>query len=62
MTYSIGQFSDMTNISPHTLQYYEKEQLLIIKLIQLNGGCIPQKMSIGFFLSKSEKIQECPMD
>lgn len=31
MNFSIGQFSDMTNISPHTLRYYEKEQLLIIK-------------------------------
>lgn len=31
MNFSIGQFSEMTDISPHTLRYYEKEQLLIIK-------------------------------
>ena len=30
MNYSIGQFSNITNISSHTLRYYEKEQLLVV--------------------------------
>lgn len=30
MNYSIGQFATITNISSHTLRYYEKEQLLIV--------------------------------
>lgn len=30
MKYSIGQFSDITNISSYTLRYYEKEQLLVV--------------------------------
>lgn len=30
MNYSIGQFSNITKISPPTLRYYEKEQLLIV--------------------------------
>ena len=30
MTYSIGQFANITNISAHTLRYYEKEKLLIV--------------------------------
>ncbi len=29
MNYSIGQFSNITNISSPTLRYYEKEQLLV---------------------------------
>ena len=31
MNFSIGQFSKMTNISPPTLRYYEKEQLLVVR-------------------------------
>jgi len=30
MNYSIGQFSNITNMSSPTLRYYEKEQLLIV--------------------------------
>ena len=30
MIYSIGQFSEITNTSSHTLRYYEKEQLIIV--------------------------------
>jgi DNA-binding transcriptional MerR regulator len=30
MNYSIGQFSNITNISSPTLRYYEKEQLLFV--------------------------------
>lgn len=30
MKYSIGQFSNITNLSSPTLRYYEKEQLLIV--------------------------------
>ena len=29
MDYSIGEFSDLTNISIYTLRYYEKENLII---------------------------------
>lgn len=29
MNYSIGEFSNITNISSPTLRYYEKEQLLV---------------------------------
>ena len=28
MSYSIGEFSELTGLSPHTLRYYEKEGLL----------------------------------
>jgi len=30
MNYSIGEFSNITNTSSHTLRYYEKEQLIIV--------------------------------
>jgi DNA-binding transcriptional MerR regulator len=30
MNYSIGQFSNITNLSSPTLRYYEKEKLLIV--------------------------------
>lgn len=30
MNYSIGEFSNITNLSSPTLRYYEKEQLLIV--------------------------------
>ena len=30
MNYSIGDFSNITNISPSALRYYEKEQLIIV--------------------------------
>jgi len=30
MNYSIGQFSNITNMNSPTLRYYEKEQLLIV--------------------------------
>ena len=30
MNYSIGQFSNITNMSSPTLRYYEKEQLLVV--------------------------------
>ena len=28
--YSIKQFSQLTDLTPHTLRYYEKEQLLVV--------------------------------
>lgn len=30
MNYTIGEFSNITKLSPPTLRYYEKEQLLIV--------------------------------
>ena len=30
MRYSIGKFSEISNLSIHTLRYYEKEQLIIV--------------------------------
>lgn len=39
MSYSIGAFSAISKLSIHTLRYYEKEQLIIVRRDALGRRC-----------------------
>jgi len=43
MNYSIGEFSDLTNISIYTLRYYEKENLIIPNRKENGRRCYNEK-------------------
>ncbi len=43
MNYSIGEFSDLTNISIYTLRYYEKEKLIIPNRKENGRRCYSEK-------------------
>lgn len=43
MNYSIGEFSDLTNVSIYTLRYYEKEKLIIPNRKENGRRCYSEK-------------------
>ena len=43
MEYSIGEFSRLTNLSVHTLRYYEHENLIMPKRNSSNRRCYSDK-------------------
>lgn len=49
MGYSIGEFSKISNLSIHTLRYYEKEQLIIVGRDSANRRCYTEE-DIGWIL------------
>lgn len=43
MEYSIGEFSKLSNLSIHTLRYYEKEQLIVVRRNTANRRCYTEE-------------------
>ena len=61
MNYSIGEFSNITNISIYTLRYYEKENLIIPNRKENGRRCYSEKDVIWIEFIKRLKDTKMPI-
>ena len=61
MNYSIGEFSNLTNISIYTLRYYEKENLIIPSRKENGRRCYNEKDIIWIEFIKRLKDTKMPI-
>ena len=61
MNYSIGEFSNLTNISIYTLRYYEKENLIIPNRKENGRRCYSEKDVIWIEFIKRLKDTKMPI-
>ena len=61
MNYSIGEFSNLTNISIYTLRYYEKENLIIPNRKENGNRCYSEKDVIWIEFIKRLKDTKMPI-
>ena len=61
MDYSIGEFSNLTNISIYTLRYYEKENLIIPDRKENGNRCYSEKDVIWIEFIKRLKDTKMPI-
>jgi len=61
MNYSIGEFSNITNISIYTLRYYEKENLIIPNRKENGRRCYNEKDVIWIEFIKRLKDTKMPI-
>lgn len=61
MNYSIGQFSNLINISIYTLRYYEKENLIIPNRKENGRRCYSEKDVIWIQFIKRLKDTKMPI-
>ena len=61
MNYSIGEFSNLTNISIYTLRYYEKENLIIPNRKENGRRCYSEKDVIWIQFIKRLKDTKMPI-
>ena len=61
MNYSIGEFSNLTNISIYTLRYYEKENLIIPNRKENARRCYSEKDVIWIEFIKRLKDTKMPI-
>ena len=61
MNYSIGEFSNITNISIYTLRYYEKENLIIPSRKENGRRCYSEKDVIWIEFIKRLKDTKMPI-
>ena len=61
MNYSIGEFSNITNISIYTLRYYEKENLIIPSRKENGRRCYNEKDIIWIEFIKRLKDTKMPI-
>ncbi len=61
MEYSIGEFSRLTNLSVHTLRYYEHENLITPKRNSSNRRCYSDKDLAWIYFIKRLKDTGMPI-
>lgn len=61
MSYSIGEFSNLTNISIYTLRYYEKENLIIPNRKENGRRCYSENDIIWIEFIKRLKDTQMPI-
>ncbi len=61
MEYSIGEFSKLTNLSVHTLRYYEHENLITPKRNSSNRRCYSDKDLAWIYFIKRLKDTGMPI-
>lgn len=61
MSYSIGEFSNLTNISIYTLRYYEKENLIIPNRKENGRRCYSENDVIWIQFIKRLKDTQMPI-
>jgi len=61
MNYSIGEFSNLTNISIYTLRYYEKENFIIPDRKENGNRCYSEKDVIWIEFIKRLKDTKMPI-